>query len=167
MTQQDRLAELAQGLAARRYRTGRRTCSTRRWLLVQGAGVTVLLSCLSFPLAMVLGLLVALGRLYAPRWLAVPLTAYVELLRGTPVLLQLYVIYYLCCPRAGVYLPGFWAGVLGLAINYSAYEAENYRARPPGHPQGQMEAALALGMSRGRPCGASSSRRRCASSSRR
>lgn len=117
------------------------------WLLLQSAGVTVLLACLSFPLAMAIGLFVALGRLYAPRWAAVPLTGYVELLRGTPILLQLYVIYYLL-PYAGITLPGFWAGLIGLAINYSAYEAENYRAGILAVPKGQLEAALALGMSR-------------------
>jgi polar amino acid transport system substrate-binding protein len=115
--------------------------------LVESAGVTVLLSFLAFPLAVAVGLLVALGRLYGARWLAAPLTAYVELLRGTPVLLQLYVIYFLL-PSAGIYLPAFWAGVLGLAINYSAYEAENYRAGILAIPKGQMEAALALGMTR-------------------
>src|SRR5579875_2056106 len=55
------------------------------WLLTQAAGVTVLLACLAMPLAMLLGLLVAVGRLYGPRWLDWTLTAYVELLRGTPV----------------------------------------------------------------------------------
>jgi polar amino acid transport system substrate-binding protein len=124
-----------------------RTLLSELWILVQGAGVTVLLSCLSFPLAMGLGLVIALGRLYAPPAVSAPLSGYVELLRGTPILLQLYVIYYLL-PYAGVTLPGFWAGLLGLAINYSAYEAENYRAGLLAVPKGQMEAALALGMSR-------------------
>jgi polar amino acid transport system substrate-binding protein len=124
-----------------------RTLAGEAWLLVQSAGVTVLLSCLSFPVAMALGLAVALGRLYAPAAVSAPLTGYVELLRGTPILLQLYVIYYLL-PYAGIILPGFWAGLIGLAINYSAYEAENYRAGLLAVPKGQMEAALALGMSR-------------------
>jgi polar amino acid transport system substrate-binding protein len=115
--------------------------------LLRSAGVTVLLSFLAFPLAVAVGLLVALGRLYGARWLAALLTSYVEFLRGTPVLLQLYVLYFLL-PSAGIYLPAFWAGVLGLAINYSAYEAENYRAGILAIPKGQMEAALALGMSR-------------------
>jgi polar amino acid transport system substrate-binding protein len=115
--------------------------------LLRCAGVTVLLSFLAFPLAVAVGLLVALGRLYGPPWLAALLAAYVELLRGTPVLLQLYVIYFLL-PSAGIYLPAFWAGVFGLAINYSAYEAENYRAGLLAIPRGQMEAALALGMTR-------------------
>ena len=91
--------------------------------------------------------MVAIGRLYGPRWLAIPLEAYVEVLRGTPLLLQLFVIYYVLPRFIGVKMPAFSAGVLGLAINYSAYEAENYRAGLLAIPRGQMEAALSLGMS--------------------
>lgn len=116
------------------------------WLLVQAAGVTVLLACLAMPLAMLVGLLVAVGRLYGPRWLDWMLTAYVELLRGTPVMMQLFVIYYMLAGYVDI--PAFWAGVMGLAINYSAYEAENYRAGLLAIPRGQMEAALSLGMSK-------------------
>jgi polar amino acid transport system substrate-binding protein len=121
-------------------------------LLVRAAGITVLLASLSMPMAMALGLLVAMGRLYGPRWLGWPLTFYVELLRGTPLLMQLLVIYYLVpflLGRIGLpkdILNEFWSGVLALAINYSAYEAENYRAGILAIPRGQMEAALALGM---------------------
>ncbi len=115
-------------------------------LLTRAAGVTILLACGAMPLAMLLGLFVALGRLYGPRWLNWILTIYVELLRGTPVLMQLFVIYYLL-PVIGVKMEAFWAGMLGLAINYSAYEAENYRAGLLAIPRGQMEAALSLGMS--------------------
>ena len=115
-------------------------------LLTRAAGVTILLACGAMPLAMLLGLLVALGRLYGPRWLDWLLTVYVELLRGTPVLMQLFVIYYLL-PIIGVKIDAFAAGMLGLAINYSAYEAENYRAGLLAVPRGQMEAALSLGMS--------------------
>jgi polar amino acid transport system substrate-binding protein len=114
-------------------------------LLARAAVTTVVLAFLSMPLAMLVGLLVAVGRLYGPRWLDWLLGAYVELLRGTPVLMQLFVIFYLL-PYVGVRLDPFWAGVLGLAINYSAYEAENYRAGLLAVPRGQMEAALALGM---------------------
>jgi polar amino acid transport system substrate-binding protein len=117
------------------------------WLLVKAAGMTVVLACVSMPLAMFVGLLVALGRLYGPRWLGIPLGCYVELLRGTPLLLQLFAIYYLL-PEVGIFLPAFWAGVIGLAINYSAYESENYRAGLLAVPRGQMEAALTLGMSK-------------------
>jgi polar amino acid transport system substrate-binding protein len=117
-------------------------------VLLKSAGVTVLLACLSMPLSMLAGMLIAVGRFYGPRWLDWVLGVYVELLRGTPLLLQLFVIYYLL-PNVHIDLPAFWAGVLGLAINYSAYEAENYRAGLLAIPRGQLEAALALGMSKG------------------
>ena len=117
-------------------------------VLLQSAGMTVLLSALSFPMAIGLGLLVAVGRLYGPRWMGAPLTAYVELLRGTPLMLQLYFIFFFL-PEVGVRVPAFWTAILGLAINYSAYESEIYRAGLQAVPRGQMEAALSLGMSRG------------------
>jgi polar amino acid transport system substrate-binding protein len=110
--------------------------------LFDAAFVTIALSFTSMPLAMALGLLIALGRLYGPRPLRDVLSAYVELIRGTPLMLQLFVLFYL------LRLPPWVAGISGLAINYSAYEAEIYRAGLQAIPPGQMEAALALGMSR-------------------
>src|SRR5262249_47496385 len=86
--------------------------------LREAAEVTIILSITSMPLAMVLGLFIAIGRLYGPRPLQVLLTGYVELLRGTPLMLQLFVLFYL------LKLPPWVAGIAGLAINYSAYEAE-------------------------------------------
>jgi polar amino acid transport system substrate-binding protein len=115
--------------------------------LLRAAWTTVQLSFLSMPLAMLIGLLVAIGRLYGPWWVRLPFEAYVEFLRGTPLLMQLFVLYYLVPQYTGLSLPEFWTGVLGLAINYSAYEAENYRAGLLAIPRGQMEAALSLGMS--------------------
>ncbi len=117
-------------------------------ILIQSAGMTVVLSCLSFPLAILVGLGIAVGRLYGRPWLRLPLTAYVEFLRGTPVMLQLYFIFFFL-PEIGLKVPAFWTAVLGLAINYSAYESEIYRAGLQAIPKGQMEAALSLGMSRG------------------
>jgi polar amino acid transport system substrate-binding protein len=116
-------------------------------LLLRSAGMTLLLACGSFPLAVVLGLAVAIGRLYGPVPLRPLLTAYVELLRGTPLMLQLYAIFFLL-PQAGLALPALAAAILGLALNYSAYEAEIYRAGLKAVPAGQFEAALSLGLSR-------------------
>ncbi|HEX2476558.1 MAG TPA: ABC transporter permease subunit [Lacipirellulaceae bacterium] len=116
-------------------------------LLLRAAWTTVKLSFASMPLAMLIGLIVAVGRLYGPWWIRWPFEVYVEFLRGTPLLLQLFVIYYVLPQFTGITIPEFWAGVLGLAINYSAYEAENYRAGLLAIPRGQMEAALSLGMS--------------------
>ena len=115
--------------------------------LRDAAATTFLLAVVSMPLAMLIGLLVALGRLYGPsplRWL---LLAYVELIRGTPLMLQLFALYFML-PRLGLQLDAIVAAVVGLALNYSAYEAEIYRAGLLAIPAGQMEAALALGMSR-------------------
>jgi len=105
----------------------------------------VFLSIVSFPLAILIGIGVAIGRLYGPWLIAKPLGLYVEVLRGTPLMLQLYAIFFLL-PKIGLALPALAAGIAGLAINYSAYESEIYRAGLQAIPRGQMEAALALGM---------------------
>ena len=117
-------------------------------LLLRGAVTTVELSVLAMGLAVVVGLAVVLARLYGLgpiRWLA---KAYVEVIRGTPLLIQLFLIYY-GLPEIGIRLNAFCAAILGLGLNYAASEAENYRAGIQSIPRGQTEAALALGMSRG------------------
>jgi polar amino acid transport system substrate-binding protein len=93
------------------------------------------------------GLAVAVGRTYGPPFLRPLLAAYVEFLRGTPLLLQLYAIYFLL-PKIGLALPALAAAIAGLALNYSAYESEIYRAGLKAIPTGQFEAALSLGLSR-------------------
>jgi polar amino acid transport system substrate-binding protein len=150
--EQDRLASL---IGASDTMLGVRGAAAGGWqaviergpLLAQSALVTIMLACASMPLAIVIGLAVAIGRLYGPRPLAWLLASYVEFLRGTPLLLQLYFLFYLL-PEVGIGIPAIAAAILGLAINYSAYEAEIYRAGILAIPGGQMEAALALGMTR-------------------
>lgn len=115
--------------------------------LLLGAAITIFLSVTSMPIAVALGLTIAVGRLYGPRWLSYPLSWYVEIIRGTPLVLQLYVIFFLL-PEFGPSLPPLAAAIIGLAMNYSAYEAEIYRAGLLAVPRGQMEAALSLGMTR-------------------
>ncbi|HZZ28922.1 MAG TPA: ABC transporter permease subunit [Pirellulales bacterium] len=117
-------------------------------MLLEAAGMTVLLSVVSFPLAIAIGIGVAIGRLYGPKIIATLLGLYVEVLRGTPLMLQLFVIFFLF-PKIGLALPALVAGIAGLAINYSAYESEIYRAGLQAIPRGQMEAALALGLTPG------------------
>jgi polar amino acid transport system substrate-binding protein len=120
-------------------------------LLLKAAGMTVFLSLVSMPLAIALGLGIALLRLYGPGVLRWPLGIYVELMRGTPLLLQLYFIYFGVLPLLN--LPDAmraWANIIGaiagLALNYAAYESEIYRAGLLAIPAGQTEAALALGL---------------------
>jgi polar amino acid transport system substrate-binding protein len=112
--------------------------------LVKAAGVTLILSCLSMAIAVSLGVLIASGRVYGRRPVRLALTGYVELMRGTPVLLQLFVIYYGLA--AVVKLPAFLAALAGLALNYAAYESEIYRGALEAVPGGQLEAARTLGL---------------------
>jgi polar amino acid transport system substrate-binding protein len=116
-------------------------------LLLRGAVTTVELSVVAMAVAVVVGLVLVLMRLYgiAPlRWFA---QVYVEVIRGTPLLIQLFLIYY-GLPEIGIRLNPYLAGILGLGLNYAASEAENYRAGIQAIPRGQTEAALAIGMSR-------------------
>ena len=121
--------------------------SVRAYLpaLLRAAGITLLLSCLSMALAVLVGIAVAAGRVYGSPLVRVPLAVYVELIRGTPVLLQLFVLYY---GLSGIVrLPAFAAAVLGLGLNYAAYESEIYRAALQAIPRSQLEAGRTLGLS--------------------
>jgi polar amino acid transport system substrate-binding protein len=121
--------------------------AARRYLpaLFKAALITIVLSCLSMALAVGLGVLVASGRVYGGPILRGALTAYVEVTRGTPVLLQLFVLYYGLAEV--VRLPAFVAAFLGLGLNYAAYESEIYRGALEAVPRGQLEAARVLGLS--------------------
>ncbi len=115
--------------------------------LLQGAVVSVEMTVSVMALSLVFGLVVALIRLMAVRPLRVAAGAYVEIVRGTPAILQLFYIYFVL-PAFGVNIPPFAAGVVGLTLNYSAYLSEVYRAGIQAVARGQLEAAMALGMSR-------------------
>jgi len=115
--------------------------------LLKGAGLTIFLSVASMALAIVLGLFIALTRLYGPPMAVMSATAYIEVYRGTPLLVQLFILYY-GLPNVGITLSPLAAAIIGLGMNYAAYEAEVYRAGLEAVPRGQMEAALSLGMSR-------------------
>src|SRR5262249_7888123 len=84
--------------------------------------VTLVLSCLSMAMAVICGAGIAIGRVYGGKLTRLLLTAYVEVMRGTPILLQLFVIYYGLA--AVVRLPAFVAALIGLGLNYAAYESE-------------------------------------------
>jgi polar amino acid transport system substrate-binding protein len=114
-------------------------------LLLKGAGITLYLSIVSMALAIVLGFVIALTRIYGPTLAGTVATAYVEIYRGTPLLIQLFIIYY-GLPNIGITLSPIAAAIIGLGMNYAAYEAEVYRAGMEAVPRGQMEAAQSLGM---------------------
>jgi polar amino acid transport system substrate-binding protein len=124
-------------------------------LLLDGAAVTVRITVLSMLFAVLLGLPIAMARLYGPpplRWLGL---VYVEFFRGIPVLILLYFLYYGLPSVAEqlhlgikLNLDPLPAAILGLGLNYASYEAEIYRAGISSLPIGQWEAAASLGMSR-------------------
>ncbi len=116
-------------------------------LLLAAAAKTVGISCAAFAIAIVLGLVLAIARLHGPRpvrWLVI---GYVEVFRGTPVLVQLLFLYYGLGQWEALQLPAWLAGVIGLGLNYAAYESEVYRGAISAIPRGQQEASQALGLS--------------------
>lgn len=115
--------------------------------LLKGAGITIIVSVVSMALAVTLGLFITIIRLYGRPPFTYLSAAYIEIYRGTPLLIQLYIIYY-GLPNIGISLSPVLAAVIGLGMNYAAYEAELYRAGISAISKGQMEAALSLGMSR-------------------
>jgi len=115
--------------------------------LFRAALVTIVLSCVAMALAIALGIGIASGRIYGGGLVRAALTGYVELVRGTPVLLQLFVLYYGL--SSVVRLPAFVAALFGLGLNYAAYESEIYRGALEAVPRGQLEAARTLGLTEG------------------
>ncbi len=115
--------------------------------LLKGAVISIELTVTVMALSLVLGLLVALARVSRARPLRAVSTTYVEVMRGTPALLQLIYVYFVL-PAFGIRISPFSAGVVALTMNYSAYLSEVYRAGIQAVGRGQLEAALALGMSR-------------------
>ncbi|MDQ3281003.1 MAG: ABC transporter substrate-binding protein/permease [Acidobacteriota bacterium] len=122
-----------------------RLAALRRYLpaLLRAAVITICMSCLAMALAVTIGVIVATGRVYGGAFLRSILLAYVEIIRGTPVLLQLFVLYYGL--SAVIKLPAFVAALVGLGLNYAAYESEIYRGAMEAVPRGQLEAARTLG----------------------
>lgn len=114
-------------------------------VLGRGALVTLQISVCAMVLAMGWGLCLTLMQLYGTKPVRYFAITYIELIRGTPLLIQLFFIYY-GLPHLGLKLTPWVAAVLGLGLNYAASEAENYRAGILGIPKAQSEAAQALGL---------------------
>ncbi len=115
--------------------------------LLKGALVTLELTACSISLGFVLGIALALGRLYGKRPVSLLCTGYIEFFRGTPLLVQLLILYY-GLPPYGIRLSSFVAGMLGLGLNSAAYQAEYFRGAIQSVSQGEIMAARAIGMSR-------------------
>lgn len=117
--------------------------------LSQGAVVTVQLTAVGVTMGLVLGLLAALARVYGSKWLRWLAVGYIELFRGTPVLVQLFLVYY-GLPSVGITLDRMTSAFLALGLNSGAYQAEYLRGALLAVGEGQMMAGRAIGMSRWR-----------------
>ncbi|WPO97706.1 ectoine/hydroxyectoine ABC transporter permease subunit EhuD [Pseudomonas sp. HR96] len=115
--------------------------------LLKGLAVTVRVVVLGFVLATLLGVLVALLQRSHLGWVRRSCAAYLSFLRNTPLMVQLYVLFF-ALPQAGLTLPAISTGVIGLGLYYSAYIAEAWRGAIDGVPRGQWEAARALDLDR-------------------
>lgn len=115
------------------------------WFFINGAKYTVILAFFTVIFGLVLGLILSLLKLSKSKLLNLIATAYIEFIRGTPVLVQLYIVFY-GLPHIGIALPDFAAGVVALSVNSAAYIAEIIRAGIQAVDIGQTEAARSLGM---------------------
>ncbi len=114
--------------------------------LARAAVVTVEATILGFILAAILGLVLALGRMSRNSWISWPVAGFVEFIRSTPLLIQIYFLFFVL-PEFGVTLSPLTAGVLAIGVHYATYCSEVYRAGLENIPKGQWEAATALNLS--------------------
>jgi polar amino acid transport system permease protein len=114
--------------------------------LARAAVVTIEATFLGFALAAVLGLVLALLRRSRNPWTSAITGGFIEFIRSTPVLIQIFFVFFVF-PRFGVVIPAFAAGVMALGLHYACYCSEVYRAGLDNIPRGQWEASVALNLS--------------------
>ncbi|MFC1858388.1 amino acid ABC transporter permease [Thermodesulfobacteriota bacterium] len=115
--------------------------------LLKGALVTLELVCICITIGFFLGILLAITRIYGNRFISNTTSAYVALMRGTPLLVQLFILYY-GLPHIGLSLPSFLAAIIGISLNSAAYQSEYFRGAIQAVKSGQMIAARSIGMSK-------------------
>jgi polar amino acid transport system permease protein len=113
--------------------------------LAQASVITVIATVLGFVIAATLGLVFAVGRVFGPKWLGFPLAGFIEAVRSTPLLIQIFFIYFVG-PEIGISIDAITAGILALGLHYATYCSEVYRAGLANVPRGQWEACLALNL---------------------
>jgi len=121
-------------------------------IIAQGLAITVLITITGIAIAMCIGLVLAIMRRARAKWISLPAEAFVEFVRATPLLVQLFFLYF-GLPVFGISLSALVTGIIGIGLNYSAYTAEVYRAGIEGVPRGQWEAARALNFPQGQTWG--------------
>lgn len=121
---------------------------TSRWLLLDSFMTTLLLSAIAIAVGTLLGAIVSTLRALNNGFLNIVLRAYVEIFRGTPLLMQLFFVYF-GLPMLGINVDKFWAAFSSISLYTGAYVAEVFRTGVEAVPRGQLEAASALGLSFG------------------
>jgi polar amino acid transport system permease protein len=114
--------------------------------ILEGVGVTLVLSAVTMIAGLVIGTLGAAAAVYGPRWLRALTASYVEIIRNTPLLVQLFIVFF-GLPSAGIRLDPMTAALIALAINLGAYSIEIIRAGLEAIPKTQIEAGVSLGLS--------------------
>src|SRR5438105_13242591 len=117
-------------------------------IIAQGLIITVLITITGTAIAMCIGLVLAIMRRSRTKWISLPAEAFGALVRATPLLVQLFFLYF-GLPVFGISLSALVTGIIGIGLNYSAYTAEVYRAGIDGVPRGRWEAARAVNFSPG------------------
>lgn len=118
------------------------------WLpqLANGLVITIEITVICIAIGIVLGLFLAMARVYGSRWLSLPAAIYIQFFRGTPLLVQLFLVYF-GLPTWGISLPPILSGILALGLNTAAYQAEYFRGAIQAVRGGQLMAARSVGMS--------------------
>jgi len=114
-------------------------------LLAHGLILTIEITVTCIAFGFVLGVILALMRIYGGKWLSIPASIYIQIFRGTPLLVQLLMVYY-GLPSWGISLSAFVSGVLALGLNTAAYQAEYLRGAIQAVKSGQLLAARSMGM---------------------
>ncbi|ONI85293.1 ectoine/hydroxyectoine ABC transporter permease subunit EhuD [Actinosynnema sp. ALI-1.44] len=117
--------------------------------LLDGLLTALIATVVGYAVALVLGLVFALARRSHQKWVSVPVGFVVEFIRGTPLLIQLFFLFFVL-PQLGLALSPLAAGIVGLGLHYATYTSEVYRAGIEGVPPGQWDAAIALHLPRRR-----------------
>jgi len=110
--------------------------------LLKGASMSLMISLLACSIGLTLGTL--MGLVAKEQWLHYPVEAYLSFFRGTPVLIQIMIVFYIF-PQLGVRIPPFWAATIAIGLNSAAYVSQIIKSGVAAVPRGQVEAAKALG----------------------
>lgn len=118
------------------------------WFVVQGLKYTIIITLITIFIGLLIGLVMALMRMSSAKIFRYPARVYISIIRGTPLLVQLFILYF-GLPVIGINLSPFLAAIIGLSLNVGGYSAETFRGALLAVPKGQWEAAYSINMTYG------------------